>query len=225
LFALAVFVLGAAAAGLFYAALPSVADAPARVRAIDARHASHPVLVADAAKIARAIVAVEDERFYRHGAIDPIAIARVIAATLSGDSVDPGGSTITQQLAKTLYVTDPETFTGRLRAIGLATKLEHTFSKGEILSMYLNAIYYGHGYFGINAASHGYFSRPVNALTWNQATLLAGLPQSPTTFDPYAHPKRARTRQHEVLAQLVRTGALRTRTARAITRAPLELHH
>jgi len=221
---LAVVLLTAAAAAVFYASLPSVADAPGRVRAIDKRHATHPVLVADTAKISRAIVAVEDERFSRHGAIDPVAIVRVIVAKLSGDSIDPGGSTITQQLAKVLYVTDPETFTGRLRAIGLATKLEQQFSKHEILNMYLNAIYYGHGYYGINAASHGYFAKPAGALDWNQATLLAGLPQSPTAFDPYTYPQRARARQREVLAQLVRTGALRPHTARASTRTPLGLH-
>ena len=212
------------AAGLVFAnaALPSVADAPRRVGLIDARHGTRAAAVCACSRLARAVVAVEDERFYSHGAIDPWSLARVIKGSVFG-SVDPGGSTISQQLAKVLYVRDPSSLLGRLKAIGLAAKLERRYGKDTILRMYLNAVYYGHGFYGAAAASRGYFGRRVSALSWSQASLLAGLPQAPTAYDPMRHLTLARERQREVLAQLVDNGVLPRVQARAVLKAPLHL--
>ncbi len=223
LLALSMVAVASAAAGVLFGSLRSVDDAPARVRAIDERHGAQTVAVSEMGRVARAVVAVEDERFYEHGPVDAVAIGRVALTTLRGDTADPGGSTITQQLAKTLYVEHPETFYGRVRAIGLAAKLERRFSKAEILSMYLNAIYFGHGFYGVHAASRGFFGKSVRSLTWSQATLLAGLAQSPSVLDPFLHRRRAVLRQRDVLAQLVDTGVLSKRAARTIGRAPLGL--
>lgn len=207
--------------GALYGSLPAVGDAAARARAIDARSGTRPVLITRHERIAEAIVAVEDERFYAHGALDLLSVARVIRTSLIG-SGDPGGSTISQQLAKVLYH-EPATLLGRLRAIGLAAKLEDRYSKAQILGMYLNSIYFGHGYYGVGAASHGYFGRSPGALTWNQASLLAGLPQAPSAFDPFRSPHRARERQAEVLAQLVDNHVLSATAARVAARTPLGL--
>lgn len=213
----------AAATGAFAGSLPSVAGAPARVAAILRAHGGTAVPVAPSARVARAVVAAEDERFFSHGAIDPIAIGRVIVSTVTGGPSDPGGSTIAQQLAKTLYTRGRETLAARLREVGLAFALEHRYSRPRVLSMYLNAIYFGHGLYGVGAASRGYFGRPPGALGWGQAALLAGLPQAPSAFDPLRHPSLARARQREVLAQLVRTGALGRAAAARAARAPLAL--
>jgi penicillin-binding protein 1A len=212
----------AATAGAIYGDLPGVGNARARITAELAAHHSRAVSIPPHERIARAIVAVEDRRFFEHGAVDPISIARVIADSLFGSAVDPGGSTIAQQLAKVVY-NEPETLSGRLRAIGLAFKLERSYSKPAILSMYLNAIYFGHDFYGIRQASRGYFGRSPARLTWAQASLLAGLPQAPTAFDPLRHLPEARARQREVLTRLVAQHAVSARSARLIYAQPLGL--
>jgi membrane peptidoglycan carboxypeptidase len=189
--------------------------------ALDARSHSAPIHVSRTSKLARALIAVEDERFYQHGAIDPVAIGRAVSSTLTVGSVDPGGSTLAQQLAKVLYVDDRASLLGRLRAIGLAFKLERRYSKSQILDMYLSAVYFGHDFYGIRAASRGYFAAPPARLHWSQATLLAGLPQAPLAFDPLRHFARARSRQREVLAQLVETHVRRAAAARRVAAQPL----
>lgn len=213
----------AAAAGALYGSLPNVRDARARVAHIVESHRGTFVRLPSSTRVARAIVAVEDERFFSHGAIDPIAVGRVVASTVTGGSVDPGGSTIAQQLAKTLYSHGAESFGGRLSAIGLAYKLEQRYSKREILNLYLNAIYFGHGYYGVAQASRGYFSESPASLSWAQATLLAGLPQAPSAYDPLRHLRRARARQGDVLRQLVGRRVLTTAEATRISRQTLGL--
>jgi penicillin-binding protein 1A len=210
-------------AGAFYASLPGVGDASARLSSILHLHEGRRVAVAPSAKVARAIVAVEDERFFSHGALDFVALGRVALDTLTAGGVDAGGSTISQQLAKTLYVRRPDSLGARLRAIGLAFKLEDRYSKAQILGMYLNAIYFGNGFYGVERASRGYFGRSVAELSWAQATLLAGLPQAPSAFDPFVHPGRARVRQREVLRQLVARHIVPAGAAMRIARAPLAL--
>jgi membrane peptidoglycan carboxypeptidase len=219
---LAPLALLAALAGGYYGSLPGAGDAPARVTRILAAHHGQEVAVPPSARIARAVVAVEDERYFSHGALDPIALGRVAVTTVTGGS-DPGGSTIAQQLAKTLYVRGPGTLPGALRAIGMAFKLEHAFTKPQILSMYLNAIYFGHGFYGVQQASRGYFGVPFDRLSWAQAATLAGLPQAPSAYDPFAHPAAARTRRGEVIARLGATHALPPGQLAALRRAPLAL--
>ena len=211
-------------AAILYSSLPSVSDAPARVAASLREHGGIAVHVAPAMRVARATVAIEDRRFFHHGAIDPIAIGRVAVDSVLHPGRDPGGSTITQQLAKVLY-NEPSTILGRLRAIGLAFKLEQHYSKPRILSMYLNSVYYGRGYWGIERASMGYFGRPVSQLSWDQAALLAGLPQAPSLLDPVAHPEAAADRRAQVLEELERSGALSPAREQALEAAPLQLRH
>jgi len=166
------------------------------------------------------VVAVEDERFYDHGALDPEALVRALWTTLTRQHVDPGGSTITQQLAKLLYVSGTGAG-GRLRDVGLAFKLEEHYSKRQILEMYLNVTYFGGGFYGIDAAARGYFGRPPGALTWTQASMLAGLPQAPSAFDPQQHLAAARARQREVLQRMVASGVLSAAQARRVLAAKL----
>ncbi len=209
------------ACGALYGSLPSTGDAVARVERILRAHGAHFAAVPAGARVARAVVAVEDQRFFDHGAIDPVAVGRVLVDSVAHPGSDPGGSTIAQQLAKTLYVHDSGSLIGRLQAIGLAFKLEHDLSKPRILQLYLNAIFYGHGYYGVAQAAHGYFGRAPGALSWRQAALLAGLPQAPSAYDPVAHPALAWQRRREVLRRLAATAVLPSAQAIRLVRAPL----
>jgi membrane peptidoglycan carboxypeptidase len=207
-------------ASILYTSLPTVADAPARVRAIIRTHGGVQVALSRQARVERATVAIEDRRFFDHGALDPVALGRVVVDSVLHPGVDPGGSTIAQQLAKVLY-REPSTVLGQLRSVGLAFKLEHRYSKERILTMYLNSIYYGHGFWGVGWASLGYFGRPAGRLDWSQAALLAGLPQAPSLLDPLRHPAAARERRLAVLKELVRIGALADARAKTVARSPL----
>jgi penicillin-binding protein 1A len=215
--------LSALGAGLIYGSVPEVGDAARRAAALDRAHGGELVAVTRGERVARAVVAVEDKRFFEHGALDPLAIGRVLVRTVTGSAADPGGSTVAVQLAKALYVQKPGSFLSELRAIALAFKLEQAYPKRQILSMYLNAIYFGHGYYGVERASRGYFGRAARELSWGQATLLAGLPQAPSAFDPVDHLSRAKLRQREVLGQLVATHALSPAAARRVAREPLHV--
>jgi membrane peptidoglycan carboxypeptidase len=200
---------------------PAVDDAPARVAALDASHHSSAVRVDATDRVARATVAAEDERFYSHHGVDTLGLLR--AAWGGATGVDLGGSTIDQQLAKVLY---PDGRTGLLsgiRDVGLALKFEGHYTKAAILSMYLSAVYYGHGYYGIAAASAGYFGVTPSQLTWPEAALLAGLPQAPTLLDPYHNLALAKQRQGYVLSRLVATGMLTQPMADRIASTPLVL--
>ena len=139
-----------------------------------------------------------------------------------GTSEDPGGSTIPQQLAKQLYPHGGGVL-GTLEEIGLGVKLSLAYSHEQVLTMYLNSIYYGHGYWGVVAAARGYFGVSPRRLTWGEASLLAGLPQAPSAYDPLRHPRLARMRQRHVLDQLVADGHLSPAAAHAAFRAPLPL--
>jgi len=131
-----------------------------------------------------------------------------------------GGATISQQLAKVLYTGDGGWLT-KLEQAGLAFKLEWGFDKAQILNMYLNSVYYGAGYYGVAAAAEGYFGVAAGELTWGQASLLAGLLQAPSAYDPTQHLDRARRRQRHVLDRLVATGVLTEAQADAVYAEPL----
>jgi penicillin-binding protein 1A len=201
--------LGLAGAAWVYAGLPGVADASRRVAA-ELRAHGEPPPAADPlpSRVATAVVAVEDQRFWHHGAVDPRAMARALFVTVAHPGRDAGGSTIAQQLAKVLYLHGAQGPLATARAIGLAFKLEHRFPKPRILAMYLDSVYFGHSYWGVDAASRGYFGVPPQRLTWGEASLLAGLPQAPSTDDPVRHFAAARARQREVLHRLVVTHGL-----------------
>jgi penicillin-binding protein 1A len=196
-----------AAGGWLYLSLPGVGDAPRRVRAELRAHHGTP-LAALPARAAAAVVAVEDGRYWHHGAVDPQAVGRALVDTVAHPGRDAGGSTIAQQLAKVLYVGGAHGPVATLRAIGLAFKLEHRYTKAQILGMYLDSVYLGQGHWGFEAASEGYFGVPARRLSWGEASLLAGLPQAPSADDPVTHFAAARARLREVLRRLVATGRL-----------------
>jgi membrane peptidoglycan carboxypeptidase len=219
---LAVAIVLVLAATIYMLTLPGVGDAPARARAIVAAHGGLWSSQAPPPRLAEAIVSVEDEHFYDNWLVNVLDGAGRAALAALHTSGDPGGSTIDQQLAKQLY--GRGTSLGAvLREIGLGVKLALSYSKTEILRMYLNVVYYGNGYWGDVAAARGYFGRSPGRLDWAQASLLAGLPQAPSAYDPLAHYALAKARQRHVLAQLVANHHLTRAQAAAIYREPLGL--
>lgn len=151
-----------------------------------------------------AIVAIEDRRFYNHGALDPIAIVRATINNIKAGKVVQGGSTITQQLAKNLCLTNEVTMDRKLTEMFLAFELEREYSKDEILELYINVIYYGDGYEGIKQASEGYYGKAPSDLNYQEATMLAGLPQAPSAYALSKNPEAAKNRQKQVIAALER---------------------
>ena len=200
--------LGATAGGIYLASLPSVNDAPQRVAAYLRIHHSGALIPPAPQKIAVATVAVEDHRFYSNHGIDVISMAHFAWGYLTTGSTTAAGATITEQLVKILYIRDPGTPQGELEMLGLALKLNQSYSKAQILAWYLDVVYYGHQAWGIAQAATIYFHTTPARLTWGEASLLAGLPQAPSAYDPFTHFDLARARQRHVLARLVAVGAL-----------------
>lgn len=150
-----------------------------------------------------ATIAIEDRPFRQHRGIDPKGILRAVFVNLRRGSLSQGGSTITQQLARNMWLTREKTIPRKLKEMLLAAELERRFSKDEILEMYLNEVFYGHGAYGVKRASQLYFNTSPKYLTLAQCALLAGLPQSPIAFSPYNYPKRAKARRHQVLLAML----------------------
>jgi penicillin-binding protein 1A len=172
--ALGVIVLIALACAVYLLTLPSVSSAPQRVRTILAAHHEPTRPLPVPTRLVAAVVSTEDEHFYDNVAINVLTgVGRAAVAALQTDQ-DPGGSTIDQQLAKAVYGRQGGVF-GTLREIGLGVKLALDFSKRRIIAMYLNSVYYGNGYWGVRAASEGYFRTPPSGLSWGEAAILAGL--------------------------------------------------
>ena len=184
-------------AGLWIVA-PSVANAPALAHALDqAHHAAYPGPPVPERFVA-SLVATEDHRFFAEAGIDPFAIARVTVGYLTGKP-DQGGSTLYQQLAKILYVPRNAGILAKGEQVLLGVKLALSYPKAEILQMYADVAYFGHEYYGLQAASCGYFGVSPAALPWAQAALLAGLVQAPSADDPLAHLPLAKAREAQVL--------------------------
>ena len=215
----AVVLLGGAAFGLLYLATPSVQNAPALARAIDqAHHVRYPGPRVPSL-FAESLVATEDHRFYSEPGIDVFAVARVAAATLTGHGAEQGGATLYQQLAKMLYTPGDSGLTTEVEQVMLGIKLDQTYSKAQILRMYADVAYFGHGYYGLAAASCGYFGTVPAGLTLPEAATLAGLVQGPSADDPIAHYARGRAREAHVLGRLVATGKITAAAVRACLRA------
>jgi penicillin-binding protein 1A len=153
--------------------------------------------------LTKGTVAIEDRRFYEHGGLDAEGIARALWRDVKAGSVVEGGSTITQQLVRTLYISNERTVERKVTEACLAVKLDGAWSKQRILASYLNSVFYGNLAYGAEAAARTYFSRPARWLTLPQAALLAGLTQAPTTYDPFVDPTRAVTRRNQVLAAML----------------------
>jgi 1A family penicillin-binding protein len=171
----------------------------------------------------RAIIAVEDRRFYDHGGIDPIRVARAAVHDLMKYRREQGGSTITQQLARLSLLSSEKTITRKLQEVALATRFERHFTKDQILELYLNKAYFGDGLYGVEAASLGYFGRHASELSVAEAALIAGLVKSPSAYAPTANPKRAVARRNVVLRAMQRAGAIDAATCEAAIRSPLRL--
>jgi penicillin-binding protein 1A len=174
--------------------------------------------------IRKATVAIEDRRFYEHGGIDVEGIARAAVADVRAGRVVEGGSTITQQLVRNLYISNERTVKRKLKEACLATKLDRKWSKDKILTTYLNQVYYGNHAYGIEAASRTYFSKPAHELSLSEAALLAGLTQAPSVYDPFVAPGRVIARRNEVLVAMLQTAGITPRQYRKASRASLHLH-
>jgi penicillin-binding protein 1A len=211
-----------AAAGLVAVILtsPSVNDAPARVAAILAAHHAPSDNGVIPTRLAAALLATENSRYYGDPALDPRGVVRATVGVVTNNGND-GGATIEQQLAKMLYA--PGTSTGaELRQVGVAFRLDERFSKARILGMYLDAAYFGDGAYGVTGAALHYFGVLPGQLSWAQASLLAGLVQAPSKYDPHGHLSLARKRQAHVLARLVATHRLTSSAAAEAWNATLD---
>lgn len=155
-----------------------------------------------------AIYSIEDKRFYQHGAIDMLGIARAFVNNAKRGKLKEGGSTITQQLAKNMYFSHERSLSRKLAEFYLAHKLEKLLSKKEILELYVNVIYFGDGHYGIGDASKGYFKKPPSELSLDEATLLAGLPNAPSLLALSRNMEAARNRQKDVLEAMLSAGTI-----------------
>lgn len=163
-----------------------------------------------------AVVAVEDHRFYDHGPIDFIAIGRAIWVNVTNFELREGGSTITQQLAKNVILSQDETATRKLGEIVAAFDIEKNYSKDDILALYVNTCYFGEGYYGIYDASMGYYNKEPKDLTLDEATVLAGVPNAPSVYAPTVNPDLAKKRQEHVLNKMVEYGYISKEEANSI---------
>jgi len=166
-----------------------------------------------------ATVAIEDRRFYSHGGIDAEGIARALWRDVKAGEVVEGGSTITQQLVRTLYISSERTVERKVTEACLAVKLDRKWSKDQILARYLNSVFYGNLAYGAEAASHTYFSRSASRLTLSQAALLAGLTKAPSSYDPLADPAAAVARRNVVLRAMLQQGVITQRQFASASRS------
>lgn len=199
---------------------PSVADAPQRVAAIlDSHHAPGDGGVVPV-RVSTALLATEDSRYYHDPALDPLGMVRATVGLVTRNGND-GGATIEQQLAKMLYAPGTSV-SAEFKQVGLAFRLDQRFKKTAILAMYLDAAYFGDGAYGVTDAAEHYFGVAPAQLSWAQASLLAGLVQAPTEYDPHGHLSRARARQRHVLSRLVAIRVLSAQQATAVYDRPLD---
>jgi Transglycosylase len=219
---LGLILVGALSLGGLLLVIPSVGDAPARAQAMDQQHHVAYPGPAVPARFAASLLSTEDHRFYSEPGIDPFAIGRLVMGRIAGRP-DQGGATLYQQLAKMLYTPGRSGIAVEAEQVGLGIKLDLAYPKWQILRMYADVAYFGHDYYGLGAASCGYFGVTPARLSWPQAAMLAGLVQAPTADDPIAHFAAARARESHVLGRLVATGHLGHAQAVGFYRQPLGL--
>ena len=171
----------------------------------------------------QAVIAIEDSRFYSHIGLDVEGIARAALVNIQKGSIVEGGSTITQQLVKNLFLSQEQTVNRKLEEALLSIDMELHYSKEEILSMYLNTIFFGSGSYGIQEASRNYFAKAPSELTLAESALLAGLPNAPSLYSPYINITAAKQRQALVLNAMVRTGYIGPMQAQEAKSIPLRL--
>jgi penicillin-binding protein 1A len=170
-----------------------------------------------------AILATEDARFYSHFGVDPLGVARAIYQNFRHGRIVEGGSTITQQLARQSFLTRDKSYRRKLKEVIVAAYIESLYNKREILELYLNKVYLGDGLYGVEAAARGYLAKTASDLTVDEAALLAGLIQSPSSYAPTVNRDRALARRAVVLQTMVASGAIDQATADSARKAPLRL--
>ncbi len=172
--------------------------------------------------VRNAVLAAEDAEFYRHQGLDYTAMVRAFVAVVrSGGRFTQGGSTITQQVVKTFLLTPEKTVSRKVKEVILAHRLEKNLSKDDILSLYLNQIYFGHGAYGVQEAARTYYGKDVEALGLNEAAVLAGIVQSPERLSPLKHPEAARARRAYVLDEMAKAGFVEAALAERTKTVPL----
>lgn len=155
-----------------------------------------------------AVLAVEDKRFYSHPGIDPIAIGRAFVNDIRAGAYVEGGSTITQQLAKNQYFTQDKKIVRKIAEMFMAFKIESVLDKDKIFELYVNSIFFGNGYYCVYDAAQGYFGKVPYDMNFDECTILAGVPNAPTNYNPVASPELARERQAQVIEKMERAGYL-----------------
>lgn len=176
-------------------------------------------------EMTQAIIAVEDSRFYSHHGFDPESMARAFLVNMQSGQIEEGASTITQQLVKNLFLSHEQSFGRKAKELALSLAIEHDYSKDEILEMYLNTIYFGSNYYGIEAASEGYFGKEPNQLALPEAAMLAGLPNAPSIYSPYNDFLLAKKRQFIVLDAMNNNGYITKAVAEDAKIKPIYLAH
>ncbi|RXZ83335.1 penicillin-binding protein [Paenibacillaceae bacterium] len=176
-------------------------------RVIDSFHSGqnrHSVSLSEiSGQLVKATLAIEDHRFYEHSGFDLLGMVRAAAVNLENLSKKQGASTLTQQLARNLYLSHERTWKRKLKEAVFTVQLEMNYAKNEILEMYLNQIYYGHGAYGIEMAARLYFNKPASELTLAESAMLAGVPKGPKYYSPYNNMKHAKDRQKLILQRMV----------------------
>ena len=212
----------ALAAGALWVETPSASDATALARAQAQQHGIAYPGPNVPENFAEPLIATEDHRFYSEPGVDILAVGRVVEGKLSNGS-DQGGATIEQQLAKMLYTPQETGFDAEVKQVVLAVKLNIAYSKQQILDLYAEVAYYGHGFYGLQQASCGYFGHPAQDLTVVQGAMLAGVVNAPSEDDPVDDPGDARTRLEHVIARMVAVGYLTKAQGQSALSTPLGL--
>jgi penicillin-binding protein 1A len=211
---------GALGFGLLMLVTPSTDNARELASSFDRAHGAPYPGVAVPVRFATALEATEDHRFNTEPGVDPFAVLRVMYGGVTRQG-DQGGATLYQQLAKMLYTPGRSSFRAEAEQLALAVKLKYTYSRPEILRLYADVAYFGHGFYGLADASCGYFGVPADRMSWPQAALLAGLVQGPSADNPIDHPLAALAREQHVIGRLVAVGAISQASADRYLQIPV----
>ena len=175
------------------------------------------------ADLKNAVISTEDKNFYRHRGFDTLGLVRSIFANIKAGSLKQGASTITQQLARILFLSNERTFDRKIKELIIAHRIEKTISKNEILELYLNSVYLGSGTYGVLSASKTYFDKELDELTLAETALIAGLPQAPSVYSPFQNPDAAINRRNQVLKRMYKTGCITKEQYEAAKKEELHL--
>jgi membrane peptidoglycan carboxypeptidase len=211
---------GALVFGLLMLVTPVPTNARELAKTFDQQHGAPYPGVAVPFRFATALEATEDHRFNSEPGVDPLAVLRVLYGFVARRG-DQGGATLYQQLAKMLYTPGRSSLRAEAEQVALAVKLKYSYSRPEILRLYADVAYFGHGFYGLANASCGYFGVRPDRLSWPQAALLAGLVQGPSADDPIDHPLAGRAREEHVMGRLVAVGAVSQASAESYLNIPV----